>query len=123
MTKIKAILSQTKTAYASDDYFSNDVTIQYHDSPVQGRLIAARFKESNILSITTGDYEDEVKFKLAEFLAKKMIEDKLISFTKKVDPTSYTNEYIATVHLTPDSHVRLIRIAMGQIKPKPEDLK
>lgn len=123
MTKIKAILGHTKTPFASDGYSNDEMTIQYHDAAIQGKLVAARYRENNILSLSSQDYESEIKQKLAEFMAKKLIEDKLISFTKKTDPNTYLNEYIATVFVTPDQHVRLLRISMGQIKAKPEDLK
>ena len=52
---------------------------------------------------------DEIKYRLANAMVQKMVEDKHIEFTKMLDPATGLHKFHARIFVVPDTQVRIIR--------------
>jgi len=93
-----------------DDY--SEISYTYKDIPIQGKLLAARYTQPALATITSDNPAEEIKEKLSRFIADKLIQDNFIKFTKFVDPKTYETQYMAHVYIAPSDQVQLLRVAI-----------
>jgi hypothetical protein len=87
-------------------------TFNVHDYAIGGKMITATYTASYLDAMAwKTDFETHVKEQLAKNLAKFMLDNKLIEFTKISNHYSEDILYNARCYLAPDAQVRIIRIA------------
>ena len=89
----------------------DDITFGVKDYAIGGKMVSATYAVSylDVMSWKT-DFEDHVKQQLASELAKFMLNNKLIEFTKSLPANSEAITYRARCYLTPDDNVKILRV-------------
>lgn len=91
---------------------ANETAFESIDTLIQGKPITVFIEMDSTaqsLHSNISDYEKFIKEKLAELLAKEIIESKLCEFTKEHNPYNQIDKFRARAFLTPDNQVRILR--------------
>lgn len=92
---------------------SLSVDTQIKDTAIQGKLVTVSFVVSDsdpyYLAFNPLDMEKWVKEKLAAELAKALIQNNLVEFTKNISSLDFSTKYTAGCYLAPNSQVKLLR--------------
>ena len=89
-----------------------EINYSYKEIPIQGKLLAAKYTQSALTTISHVNQTEEIKENLAKFIAKKLIDDNLIKFTKRIDDKTFETEYMAHIYIAPSDQVQILRLAI-----------
>jgi hypothetical protein len=88
-----------------------DIRFGAKDYAIGGKMVDAAYSVSYLDAMAwKPNFEDHVKEQLAKQMARYMLNNKLIEFTKKSSPHSDTITYRARCYLTPDDTVKILRV-------------
>jgi hypothetical protein len=91
--------------------FLEDFEFEFQDYAIGGKMVIATYATSYLDAMSwKTNFEDHVKEHLTSQLAKFMLNNKLIEFTKKSNPNSDDITYIARCYLTTDDTVKILRV-------------
>jgi hypothetical protein len=90
---------------------ASDIKFGVKDYAIGGKMVDAAYVVSyvDVMAWKT-NFEDYVKEQLAQQMARYMLNNKLIEFTKKSSPHSDVITYRARCYLTPDDKVKILRV-------------
>jgi hypothetical protein len=90
-----------------------DTPITYKETSLQGKLVKGEYHIRDDLqaSFDNPDTQRQVKEKLAELIAKDLLKNDLLHFTKQVDPNSGTTVYRVYAYILPNDKVQVIKQA------------
>jgi len=97
--------------YDSLDPF--DFTIK--NTAIQGKLLVVNILTNDILrvaSVSNHLHEKEIKLELANYLAHRMLENNLLTFTKQPELSTGRTIYRAYGYMVPNDRVQLLREAI-----------
>lgn len=86
--------------------------LETYDHVIQGKMIVARYTQSAPIAMNAVEaaaFKDHVKEVLALDLAKGMMREGLISYTRMDDPKSFETIYLARCFAVSDDKVQLLR--------------
>jgi hypothetical protein len=87
-------------------------SLETYDHVIQGKMIVARYTQpipSAMNAAESATFKDHVKQVLALDLAKGMMHEGLISYTRMDDPNSFQTIYLARCFAVPDDKVQLLK--------------
>lgn len=90
---------------------TDDISFGVKDYTIGGKMVVAIHIASylDVMSWKT-NFEDHVKEQLAQHMARYVLDNKLIEFTKSSDPVGNDITYRARCYLTPDDTVKILRV-------------
>lgn len=91
---------------------SIDVNISTEDHAIQGKMVTASLPIAREDIEDYGTKESWIKKYLANALAKELIENRLVEFTRQEDLVNGNYVFRARLFATPDTSVRLLRKTM-----------
>ena len=82
------------------------------DFAIGGKLITVSYQLNHILTqnFLDGNYREEVKKEMAEFMARYILENNLAEFTSMDDPLSQTKILNMRCYLAPNDQVKILRM-------------
>ena len=86
--------------------------LETYDHVIQGKMIVARYTQPEPIAMNATEsaaFKDRVKQTLALDLAKGMMHEGLISYTRMDDPKSFETIYLARCFAVPDDRVQILR--------------
>lgn len=89
------------------------------DVAIGGKLITAKLELKHMdqmVFATDDDYKRAIKMKVAQELARAMIETNVIEFTRVPHPSTLSDIIFARCYLAPDSQVKILRIEYANKK-------
>lgn len=89
-----------------------DINIKTEDYRILGEMVVGCMSVSAydpLFLRDTIDIEDEIKNRLANHIAKYLIDNKLIEFTRSMAIADNAMTFKARVFVTPDDQVRILR--------------
>lgn len=90
---------------------ADDISFNVKDYTIGGKMVDAAYAVSYLdVQAWKTNFEDYVKEQLAQQIARYMLNNKLIEFTKKSSPHSDTITYRARCYLTTDDTVKILRV-------------
>ena len=87
-------------------------SLDTYDHVIQGKMIVTRYTQPEPIAMNATEaaaFKDHVKQTLALDLAKGMMHEGLISYTRMDDPNSFQTIYLARCFAVPDDRVQLLR--------------
>lgn len=90
----------------------NDINITTEEYRILGKMVIGNLTVSAydpLLLGNTIDIEDEIKNRLANNIAKYLVDNKLIEFTRSINLDNDTMKFKARIFVTPDDQVRILR--------------
>ena len=76
---------------------------------IQGKMLLVNLTISEWEMSNKPIQPEEIKYRLANELVKKMVEDNHVEFTKILDPMTMQHKFNARIFVVPDTQVRIIR--------------
>jgi hypothetical protein len=86
--------------------------LETYDHVIQGKMIVARYTQPEPIAMNATEsaaFKEHLKQTLAIDLAKGMMHEGLISYTRMDDPNSFQTIYLARCFAVPDDKVQLLR--------------
>lgn len=86
--------------------------LTYKETSLQGKLVKGEYyiRDDDLLeSFDNLDAQKQVKEKLAELIAKDLLKNDLLHFTRQIDPNSGTTVYRVYAYILPNDKVQVIR--------------
>ena len=79
---------------------------------IGGKLLTVSYRLNHILTqnFLDGNYREEVKKEMAEFMARYILENNLAEFTSMDDPLSQTKILNMRCYLAPNDQVKILRV-------------
>ena len=90
-----------------------DTPITYKETTLQGKLVKGEYHIRDDLHASFDDpgTQRQVKEKLAELIAKDLLKNDLLYFTKQIDPNSGIMIYRVYAYILPNDKVQVIKEA------------
>jgi len=113
MVAVMSNYNTTTTAYGVSPPITNmtNTITNYTNYAIRGRMIVVNHIISNGLDMS----KDEIKSQIAHDLALKMIENEVISFTRRDDLANDDRHIAGRVFLVPSEDVQLLRILNNEL--------
>lgn len=88
-----------------------DALFTYKETSLQGKLVKGEYyiRDDLLESFDNLDTQKQVKEKLAELIAKDLLKNDLLHFTRQIDPNSGTTVYRVYAYILPNDKVQVIR--------------
>ena len=79
------------------------------DHVIQGKMLSVNLVIDDWEMNNKPIQPDEIKYRLANAMVQKMVEDKHMEFTKMLDPATGLHKFHARIFVVPDTQVRILR--------------
>jgi hypothetical protein len=80
------------------------------DHAIQGKMLSVNLVISDWEMQNKPIGPHEIKYRLAQEMVNKMVEDNHMEFTKMLDPTTGEHKFHARIFVVPDTQVRILRV-------------
>jgi hypothetical protein len=100
-------------AFDNPNQLNDDISFGVRDYAIGGKLVTATYQVSYLDAMAwKSDFEDHVKETLANKLAKYLLDNKLIEFTRQSTPINEFTSYRAHLYAAPNDAVKILRISV-----------
>ena len=88
---------------------SSNAWVHHNDYHIQGKMLTVNLVIADWEMNNKPIQAEEIKYRLANEMVKKMVEDNHMEFTKMLDPHTGEHKFHARIFVVPDTQVRILR--------------